>query len=42
MEESRLANIENIFMINLSNIANIEHQELIIRINNVFSLSKKK
>jgi hypothetical protein len=41
MEDSRLANIENIFMINLSNITNIDYQELIIRINNVFSLSKK-
>lgn len=41
MDESRLSNIENIFMVNLTNIANIDHTELIIRINNVYSLSKK-
>jgi hypothetical protein len=41
MEESRIVNIENIFMANLTNIANIDPKELIIRINNVYTLSKK-
>ncbi len=41
MEDSKIANIENIFMFNLTNIENIEPKELITRIDNVYTLCKK-
>lgn len=41
MDESKIINIENIFMINLVNISLIDNTDLGNRIKNVFSLSEK-